>query len=234
MKKLSLLALFILGITSCSSGIEGEGAATTQKEMNLEAFSSLEISCNCQLTLIPSTTPKLMIESHQNLVDNLKVQLKGTNLKISELSKVKSSDLYNVNLYYSPELQEIELHDQAKMKVSGTLKSEKFSIEANDQANIQETFVEITDLKLSISDQSLVNLTGTIIDLNLSSSDQSKADLTGTQVVDIRFDASDNSHLSVYAMKNLSGKATGNSEVYYKGNPKKDTTEKDLAKIQQQ
>lgn len=234
MKKLSFLAIGILGLTSCSSGIEGEGAATAQKEISTEIFKSLDVSCNCELTLIPSTTPKIVVESHQNLIDNLVVVNKTNHLEIEETSNVQSADLYNVIVYYTPELAKVELNDQTKMKVSGTLKSENFTLEVNDQSNIQETFVEITDMKLSISDQTMVNLTGTIINLDINSSDESKADLTGTQIVDIRFNAADNSYLSLYAMKDLSGKATGNSEVYYKGNPKKDTTEKDRAKIQQQ
>jgi hypothetical protein len=234
MKKLILLNLGLLGIISCSSGIEGEGAATANKEFPIENFTSLDIECNCELTLIPAPTTKVVVESHQNLIDNLVVELKGKDLEIKENTKVSSADLYNVIVYFNPELTEIELNNQAKMKVSGTLKAEKFAIEVNDQSNIQETFVEVTDMKLDISDQTMVNLTGTIINLDLKSSDESKADLTGTQAVDVKFSASGNSQLSLYPMKNLSGKATDNSEVYYKGDPKKDTTEKDKAKIQQQ
>lgn len=234
MKKLIPLSFVVFALASCSSGIEGEGAATAQKEIAIEAFSNLEINCNCELTLIPGATTKILVESHQNLVDNLEAKLNGKDLEIKEISKVQSADLYNVIVYFNPELNQIELNNQTKMKVSGTLKADQFSIEVNDQSNIQETFVEITDLKLSLSDQSMVNLTGTIINLNLKSSGESKAVLTGTQAVEIDFNAADNSHLSVYAMKDLIGKATGNAQVYYKGDPKKDTTEKDKAKIQQQ
>jgi hypothetical protein len=234
MKKLILVSAALISLLSCSSGMEGEGAATAQKEFPMEVFHSLDLNCNCELTLIPAPTTKVVVESHQNLIDNLVVKLKGNELEISETTDVKSADLYNVIVYFSPDLKKIELNDQAKMKVSGTLKADQFSIEVNDQSNIQETFVEITDLKLALSDQSMVNLTGTIINLDLKSSDESKADLTGTQAVEIDFIASGNSYLSLYAMKDLSGKATDNAQVYYKGDPKKDTTEKDKAKIQQQ
>ncbi len=232
MKKLSLLLSISLLILSCNSGLEGEGAATAKKEFAVDHFSSLETKCNCDVTLIPSETSKVVVESHQNLIDNLEIKSNGNNLVIKELKSVGQYDLYNVNVYFNPNLTEVELNHQSKMKISGTLKANEFSLEVNDQSTVNETFVDIKEFDLDISDQTLVKITGTAINLDLSASDQSRGELTELQAVEIDFDAKNNASLSIYAMKDLKGKAIDNAQVFYKGDPNKDTTEKDRAIIQ--
>ncbi len=232
MKKLSLLISISLLILSCNSGLKGEGAATAKKEFAVDHFSSLETHCNCDVTLIPSETSKVVVESHQNLIDNLEIKFSGSSLVIKESKSVEQYDLYNVNIYFNPNLKEVELNYLSKMKVSGTLKANEFSLEVNDQSTVNETFVDIKDFDLDISDQTLVKLTGTAINLDLNASEQSRAELTELQAVEIDFDAKDNASLSIYAMKDLTGKAIDNARVFYTGDPNKDTTEKDRATIQ--
>ena len=232
MKNLSLFISIPLLILSCNSGLEGEGAATAQKEFAVDHFSSLETNCNCDVTLIPSEISKVVVETHQNLIENLEIKSNGNNLIIKELKSVKQYDLYNVNVYFNPSLNEVELNGQSKMKISGTLKANKFGLEINDQSTVTETFVDIKDFDLDISDQTSVKITGTAINFDLNASDQSRGELSELQAVEIDFDASDNASLSIYAMKDFKGKASENAQVFYKGDPNKDTTEKDRAIIQ--
>src|SRR5690606_28332926 len=89
------------------------------------------------------------------------------------------------------------------------------------------------DLEIDASNQAQIKMNGTVIQLDINTSDESRADLKDLQAVEIDFSAKDNSSLSVYAMKDLSGTASNNAEVDYKGDPNKDTTEKDRAIIRQ-
>lgn len=232
MKKL-IIALMGCYLISCSSGIEGEGAATAHKEFKSEGFSSLEVSCNCDVILIPSDSTKIVVESHQNLVDNLEVSTKGKDLFIKENKSVDTYDLYNVIVYFNPDLKEVELKKQSNLKISGTLKANAMKFDLTNQTSIAEAFLEVTNLELNMDDQSKAQLTGTVITLEIDSSDEAMADLTGLQAVEVEFSASDKSQLKLHALKDLKGKASENAVVSYKGDPKKDTTEKDKALIQQ-
>lgn len=231
MKKLFLIPLALTLLTSCGSGLEGEGPASVRKEFSVNPFSSLEIYCNCDITLIPSESTKIIVESHQNLIDNLELNSKRNELTLREKKKVGEYNLYNILIYTPAGLNEIELNKQVNFKISGTLKSDKLKFEVNDQAIVSQTYLDIKDLEFDLSDQTHAEITGVSINLEVSSSDESIGNFAGMQAVDIRFEAEDNSSLSLYAMKNLSGKAENNAQVSYKGDPYKNTTEKDRANI---
>lgn len=233
MKKYILTLIALLIFFSCSSGLEGEGAATAQKEFAVDTFTTIETNCNCDVTLIPSETTKVSVESHQNLIDNLEIQSDGKDLVIKEKKSVDKYDLYNVNIYFNPNLTKVELNNQSKLKISGTLKADNFDLEVNDQSTVNESFLEIKDMELDVSNQTQVKMKGTVIKLNIEASDESRTDLIDLQAVEVNFDAKNNASLSVYAMKDLSGTATDNAQVSYKGDPNKDTNEKDRAFIQQ-
>lgn len=119
------------------------------------------------------------------------------------------------------------------MKISGTLKSDKFKIEANDQSFINEAYVDIKDFELDISNQTNVTVTGTAIKLEVNSSDQSIGNFSQLQAVETEFQAKNESSLSLWVMKDLSGEASDNAQVSYKGDPNKDTKETGRAMINQ-
>lgn len=231
MNKLILITIFSFSVISCSSGLEGEGAATAKKEFVMDQFNSIEANCNCDITIIPSEISKIVVESHQNLIDNLELTSKNGDLVIKEKQKVAKYDLYNINIYSTANLNEIELNKQSKMKISGTLKANEFSIEANDQSMIDQTYLDIKDLDLNFSDQTQATITGIAINLDVDATDESQINLSGLQTVDLEFNAEDNAGISIYALKNLSGKATDNAQVNYKGDPNKDTQTHDRAMI---
>lgn len=231
MKKLMLIISGIFLFTSCGSGLEGEGAATDTKEFAVDQFNAIEANCNCDITVIPSEISKVVVESHKNLIDNLELTSKNGDLHINEKSRVGKYDLYNVNIYSLANLKEIELNKQSKMKISGTLKANKFSIEANDQTIIDQAYLDTKDLELSFSDQSQGTITGNTISLDLEASDESQVNLADLQAVEIDFTAENNSNVSIFALKDLSGKASDNAQVRYKGDPNKDTKTTDRAMI---
>lgn len=233
MKNLLFTISAALTLISCGSGLEGEGAATAKKDFAVDSFTSIEANCNCDITIIPSETQKVVVESHQNLIDNLELTSKRGNLVINEKSKVGEYALYNVNIYSPAALNEIELNDQSRMKISGTLKAEKFKIDANDQSIISESYVDFKELELNLSDQSNATMTGTAINLDVESSNQAIGNLTELQSVEIDFTAKNQSNLSLWVMKDLSGEASDNAQVSYKGDPNKDTKETGQAIINQ-
>lgn len=233
MKRLIILSFFAFCVTSCNSSIDGEGPATAEQEIATDLFAELRADCNCILTLIPSENPKVIIESHQNLIDNLKVDSKRNRLEISENKKVGKYALYNVNVYFNPELNTVVLKGNTKMKVSGTLKAAKMNFELKDNSSISDTYTDIEKFGIKLQNNSIAQIRGTAIALDADVSGKSNADLAELQSVDVNFKTADEAQLSVFPLKNLTGKASGNSIVKYKGDPNKDATAKEKAIIQQ-
>lgn len=232
MKKLIVWTTILSGLISCNSGIDGEGVATSSRDFVSEGFQEVKIVCNCDVTLIPSEATKVVVESHQNLIENLNITSKRSRLEITEKSKVGKYSLYNVNVYFNPKLNSVKISDKTKLKVSGTLKAPKMKFELEDKSTIFDTYVEIEKLELSMTGKTSAKLIGTAVDLNVTTEDNASAELDGLQVVDLTFRASDNSSLIGNPMKNLSGKASDNAVVKYLGDPNKDATSKDKAIIE--
>jgi len=231
MRKLILVITGFIFLTSCNSGIKGEGTATAVKEFKIENFSQIKANCNCDVNIIPAEANKVIVESHQNLIDNLEIKNSGKELVIKEKKKVKQYDLLNINVYITPTLKEIELNRQAKMKIAGAIKSNELKIKAGDQSSINQSYLDIKELELDFSDQAIVNLGGTAIRLDVETSDEAQVDLSDLQSVEAKFNAQDNSGLKLNVMKDLRGQASDNAQVSYTGDPDKNTTEKGRALI---
>lgn len=233
MKKLILLIILSLGFISCNSSVEGEGPATMSQQIAIDSFQTLEIDCNCDVTLIPSEKLEVVLESHQNLIDNFKINSKKNSLLVTENSSVSKYSLNNVNIYFNSDLKKIKLSGETKLQVSGTLKSEDLEVEMKNNSDWTQTFVEIKNLKLNVHDQGLLQLGGTVIDLKLKAFNTSNVNLSSLQTVEIDFETKDNSELSIQVLKKLKGTAYGNSIVYYQGDPVKNISEKDKGSIKQ-
>lgn len=233
MKKLLILPLFVLA-ASCSSSIDGEGAATEQKSFTVDQISKLEIGCNCNVTLIPGNEIGVKVESHQNINDNLTVEAKNGSLKIGESKNVNQYSAYDVFVYVTRDLKEIELLKQTNLKVSGTLNVDDLQIETTNQAKIDEATVITNNFKLSAYDQSSVRLKGTSVSLVYKGENQSNAELFGFETNDAQVFTNDNAILKLNSRNSLSGSAKGNSVISYLGEPQKDTKIADNAQVLKQ
>ena len=228
-----IIVSILIGITSCSSSIEGEGPATAQNETAVEQFNEVEIDCNCDVTLIPSESSHVVVESHQNLIDNYQIVFNRGTLKLSEKSPVSKFNLYNVNVYFNSDLKKIKLKNKTRFKVSGTLKTDNLDLEVSNKAEITQSFMEIKDFQIKASDHSKIQLNGTVIDLKVKAMDKSNVNLSNLQAVSIDLTSEDDSELLLNVLKNIKGTAGDNSKVFYKGDPVKDIKEIDRASILQ-
>ncbi len=230
MKKLFILSMFAM-IASCSSTVDGDGAATAQKSFTVDHITSLEVGCNCNVTLIPGNEIGVKVESHQNIVDNLKVEAKNGSLSISESNAVGQFSAYDVFVYVTRDLKEIELSNQTNLKVSGTLNVDDLQIETQNQSKISETYLITNNFKLSVYNQSAVALDGTSVSLIYKGENQSHADLSDFETNDAQVFTSDNAVITINSRNSLAGSAKGNSVVTYIGEPKKDTKIADNAQV---
>lgn len=227
------LALSLLGFSmmSCSSSIDGEGAATAQQSFTVDQINELNIACNCNVTLIPGNEIGVKVESHQNIIDNLKVEGKSGTLNISENKSIGQYSAYDVFVYVTRDLKDIDVSKQTNLKVSGTLNVDDLEIEASEQSKIDDTYLITNNLKLSVYDQSAVKLQGTALALIYKGSNQSQGDLFAYESNDAQINVSDNAILNINSRKSLAGSAKGNAVVTYVGEPSKDTKISDNAQV---
>ena len=231
MNKLLTFTFLGLALTACSSSIDGEGTATSEKAFTVDQISNLNVSCNCTVTVVPGAEVGVKVESHQNIIDNLKVEGKNGKLTISENKQVGEVSAYDVFVYVTRDFKEIEVKKQTLLNVSGTLTVDDLNMKASDQAKVDKLNLITNNLKLAVTDQAVVNISGSSVALIYKGSNQSQANLFDLETNDAQIFTSDNAILEINSRKSLSGSAKGNSIVTYIGDPSKDTKVTDNAQV---
>lgn len=230
-KKIIFLTVGVTFLTSCSSTIDGEGAGDVKQVIATESVKSLEVDCNCQVTLIPGSENKIEVESHQNIIDNLNISNKGNIVIVSENKEVDTYNNYNVFVYVTKDLQDLELGSLTNLKISGTLNVDKFALNIKDQAKIVEAYFIANDMEIKAQNQIQIELQGTVNKLEVKAYDQANLDLSKFVAYDTEFVAEDNVKFVVNAKSALIGEANGRAIVEYLGDPRKDIKSVDQAQV---
>lgn len=231
MKKIILLGFLGLVATSCSSSIDGEGAATAQKEYTADNIKDLSVSCNCNVILVPGNKSGVKVESHQNIIDNLEVEAKNNTVSIKEKSNVDQYSAYDLYVYVTRDLEKIDVNKQTSLTTSGTLNVDELEMNVADQARINQTYLITNNFNLKADDQSNVMLEGTAGTMKVKAYGESKLNLFKYEVNEANFTTDDNALLDINARQTLYGSAKGNSIVNFMGDPNKDTKIADRAQV---
>ena len=231
MKKALLLGLLTFVVTSCSSTIDGDGVATAQKEYTASSIKDLNVSCNCNVILVPGNKTGVKVESHQNIIDNLVVDAKNNSLDITEKSNVDQYSAYDIYVYVTRDLEKLKIDKQTSLTTSGTLNVDELALEVNDQAKINQTFLITNNFDLKADDQSNIMLEGTAGTMKVKAYGEAKLNLFKYEVNEADITTDDNALLDVNARQTLYGSAKGNSIVNFMGDPKKDTKITDRAQV---
>lgn len=231
MNKLMLLSAFCLMIMSCKSTIDGEGSASAEKYYTVQDIKDLKVSCNCKVTIVPGQSNNVKVESHENIISNLKVESKNGKLSISENKTVGDFSAYDVFVYVTRDLKYITLENQTTIGTSGTLGVDDLNLKASDQTKVENFTLFTNNLKLTLDDQSNVLLKGTSISLVYKGSNQSNGNLFDFETNDAQVYTSDNAILEINSRKSLAGSAKGSSIVTYAGDPRNDIRFTDNAKV---
>lgn len=231
MKKIFLFGLFSFFLTSCTSTIDGEGAATAEKEYTANTIKDLSISCNCNVILVPGNKTGVKVDSHQNLIDNLEVEAKENSLKIKEKSNVDQYSAYDVYVYTTRDLEKLNVNKQTSLTTSGTLNVDKLDLIVKDQARINQTFLITNNFNLETDDQTNIMLEGTAATMKVKAYGEAKLNLFKYEVNEANFTTDDNAMLDINARQTLYGSAKGNSIVNFLGDPNKDTKISDRAQV---
>ena len=231
MKKTLLFGLLAVIATSCSSSIDGEGAATAQKEYTANNIKDLSVSCNCNVILVPGNKSGVKVESHQNVIDNLEVEAKDTSLKIKEKSNVNQYSAYDVYVYVTRDLKNLSIEKQTSLTTSGTLNVDELSLSVAGQSLISKTFLITNNLDLKADNQTNITLEGTADAMKVKAYGDAKLSLFKYEVNEADITTDDNVILNINARNTLYGSAKGNSIVNFMGDPNKDTKIADRAQV---
>jgi len=181
------------------NGIKGEGPVV-KKEISLSAIEGIGLGISGTVYLSQGSTQKIVIEAQQNIIDNIKQEVKNGSWNINFSKNVRG-------------------HDGVKIYV--TLPNVKsLSIGGSGKIIGQNSFDNMGNLSLSIGGSGYIELAGKAKDAHVSigGSGTVKAGNLKTETCNVSIGGSGDCYVEV--SESLKASVAGSGDVYYKGRPK--------------
>lgn len=234
MKKIIFICISIVSLftfNACNS-IKGEGNVK-DKEIKTTKINEVEAEGNYRLVIVyDSSNPRVDIETYENLIDNLKVSVKGNKLIIKENKHVKSTDLYNVFVYTS-DISTLNISDNVNAESSSQFRMKSFNLEVSDNAKFLGNNLILDKASVKITDNGEINLQGVSSEFKLKAEDNAKFSAPFFETDNLTISLSEVATAEVNVRGRMNGTLEDNSELIYIGNPIKNIKQKDLAKVKQ-
>jgi len=208
----ALAALFSLAWSNLSHaqfGEKGDGNLV-KVEIEIDDFEKIDVSGIINLYLMQGNEASLFLETDENLVDNVKVELLGDLLKIRSKN---IRDYTELKLYLTcTKLESISISGAAEIKSKGRLTLDELSIDQSGASELSIE-VEVENLKAETSGASEMKLSGSAKDFYLQSSGASESDARNLEADYVTVDASGASTAKVNARLKLNANSSGAAEI---------------------
>lgn len=203
---IAALAIGVISAVNCSvgnfnlknmSGVQGSGNAK-QETRNVSGFKEIEASGAINTEIAVGKDFIVTVEADDNLLPQVKTEVKGETLKIYTENRFSSKTKITVRISM-PELKKVD--------ISGA-----------STANI--TNVTGDSLEMQASGASRIKVDGQVKDFNVEASGASTIDASKLNAENADVDSNGASTITVAPSSDLKAEASGASTVYYTGDPK--------------
>lgn len=222
MRKVSLLIIFIAlaiaGIAQGNTAAEDKNAETR----NVSGFHAIVVQDGIDLHLTQGSTEAVAISAaNVKFRSNIKTEVVGGVLKIFYYdgdTHVHFSVTRRKLMAYVTvkDVNSIEVHGGSGLYVKGLLQVSNLSVLATGGSEVAGQF-KAGDLKISLSGGSEATVSGSSASLSINANGGSSYNGYQLSADNCQADASGGSGIYVTANKEMSGKASGGSDIYYKG-----------------
>ena len=224
MKKISVFTVFALFIglsLNAESGkwkcVKGEGPVV-QKEISVDEFHGLELQTTGDVELSYGRTQKVVVETHQNLIDILDMEVKGGHLEIDFEKGV--CDYKKLTYYITvPYIDAVAVAGSGSIIAMSQFKSDEMEVSIAGSGDIKMD-VACDDVETSIAGSGDVELMGVTNkhEISIAGSGDVKAQNLRSEHVDISIAGSGDVKIDVHSSLDVS--IAGSGDVRYTGQPK--------------
>lgn len=179
--------------------ISGEGSVV-KKEISLSDINSIGLGISGTVYLTPGNSQKVVIEAQQNIIDNIKQEVKNGSWNIGYHKNVKNHE--GVKIYVTlPAVKALSIGGSGKIISKGD-------------------FNNLGDLKFSIGGSGTIEFAGTAknVHVSIGGSGTVKAPNLKTENCSVSIGGSGDCYIEV--SESLKASVAGSGDVHYKGRPK--------------
>ena len=221
MTGLSIFYSLFLSVILISGG--SRALAQEKETRDVGSFSSISLSISADVYLTQGNDTKVVIEAEQKILDLIRTEVVGDNLKI----KLKTGKWYirsnkQIKIYVStPDVEGLFLSGSGNIKAETQIKTESLDFAISGSGNIVIDDLVVSDIEGHISGSGDIDLSGSktaeTLEISISGSGDLFADNLKVNSVEIRISGSGT--CKVFAVSELEVSVSGSGSVYYKGNP---------------
>jgi hypothetical protein len=198
-----------------NGSITGEGEVV-KKEISLESFDGIGLSFDGSVILTQGSAQKVVIEAQQNIIDNIKTDVRAGSWNIGFKKNVKSAK--DITIYITmPVVKDLALSGSGSIRSTSKFKNlADVDIAISGSGAIKFEFEgKHTDVALSGSGG--VELAGTATELEIAIS--GSGNVTASELVTSKCDVaiSGSGDSSVHVNGDLEAAIVGSGDVHYKG-----------------
>jgi Putative auto-transporter adhesin, head GIN domain len=234
---IALAVLIGLSVSGCYTiGFVHGSGAIVEKEYDYQDFTGVEVSSSFDVEVSQSNSYKVVVSTHENIIDYLDVVITGDTLKV----RLKPGSYTNTDLKATvtmPELNRLALSGASRGNVKGFRSTGDFELDVSGASQLEidmeagQTNVEISgasrvtgqlkarNTQFEVSGASRCELNGSAEDTVLKVSGASQTLLVDFPVQNADLSVSGASRAKIFTDGVLNVNVSGASSVEYSGNP---------------
>ncbi|MHA4895071.1 head GIN domain-containing protein [Pedobacter sp. PWIIR3] len=219
MKKLFAIVLFIpVLLAGCSSGCIEDSGVHIAKGLTVKPFDKIDVSGAMKLVLKQDSTYAIKIEADSNLMEYIKVDVSGSELKL-DMKKGQYCGTDSIVIYAGiGELKKLSAAGAVDVRSEGAIYAKDVSMSLAGASNASLS-LNAANLITTIDGVGKLKLAGQAGTHKLTTTGSAEIDAFNfaSGVYDISITGTGKANINV--LNELKVKTEGSSEVYYKGNP---------------
>jgi len=200
------------------SGIQGEGPTVT-RQLIVDDFDGFTVSNNARVIIRQGNTRSVEVEGQQNIIDNLKTEVKNGHWKIGFNKNVRRHDRLTIRIIM-PRLDEASISGSGSIEGSGAFSGlDELKVRISGSGDI-DLDVDAAAVHTSISGSGDIRLGGATAnhEVRISGSGDVKAAELNARNCEVRISGSGDA--AVHASESLEVGASGSGDVFYRGRPR--------------
>ncbi|MDX5481585.1 MAG: DUF2807 domain-containing protein [Hymenobacteraceae bacterium] len=211
-----VITLLLADLPLMAQQLRGNGNVQTQ-ERKVSNFRGINVSGGFAVEITQGNTEGLRLEAEENLLDNIKAEVRNGVLHIYNDKSLTSTK--GMKAYITVrELSKVDISGGVRVTGNSTFKTNAMDIDMSGGSKITLA-VDTKELRADLSGASKVELKGKAGNLVMDMSGASNVDAAELEASRVKVAASGASKVRVFAKEALDIDASGASVVYYKGSP---------------